>query len=440
MSVVLRLWFAAFLLIAVALFPAHSSCAISWSYLHHFPTNSSPQAKLIRGQDGAFYGTTYTRPITDSYGTVFRVTTNGVFTNVFSFGYTNGAYLYAGLLQLDDGTLYGAAQNGGAHHYGTLFRLTTNGVLSTLLSFAGTNGAYPKGTLVLGRDGALYGTTHSGGASGVGTVFRVTTNGVHTVLASFNTNNGAYPFAGLVLARDGAFYGTTDSGGTNFPPLGTVFRVTTNGVLTTLFSFDGYQGANPRYGLTEGRDGRLYGTAYHGSGVAFAITTNGAYSILAAFDRSGAGIYPSSGLTQAADGSFYGTTTYDHVYRLTTNGLLSGLVAFYNYFGGQGPVGGVIVGSDRGLYGVTEQGGLHGGGVIYRVDLASQLLPLTRIDTEWSVLFYGVPAAAYRIQRARDAGSAWENMADVFTDDFGVGRWLDTSPFSDRALYRVIDP
>jgi uncharacterized repeat protein (TIGR03803 family) len=411
--------------------------AISYSHLHQFPSNSSPQAPLIQAQDGAFYGTTYTRAISPNYGTVFRVTADGAFTNLFTFGYTNGAYLYAGLVQLGDGLLYGAAQNGGQHHYGTLFRLTTNGALTTLLSFDGANGAYPKGTLIQGSDGALYGTTYGGGAYGVGTVYRIATNGAHTVLASFDTNNGARPSAGLVLARDGAFYGTTTDGGTNLPGFGTLFRITTNGVLTTLLHL------GSSYSLTEGHDGRLYGTVSSGGprgyGYAFAITTNGVYSMIAYFGDSSAGVYPSSALTQAGDGSFWGTTRYEHVYRLGTNGLLSGVASFYNYWNGQDPEGGVVIGRDRGLYGLTAQGGLLGGGVIYRVDLATQMYFITHGSAGWDVLVLGLPETSYQLQRSAGLTGPWDDVADVFTDHFGIGRWTDPA-LSNRAFYRAVDP
>ena len=40
-------------------------------------------------------------------------------------------------------------------------------------------------------------------------MFKVTTNGVLTTLVSFNSTNGASPSAELVLGKDGNFYGTT---------------------------------------------------------------------------------------------------------------------------------------------------------------------------------------------------------------------------------------
>src|SRR5436190_6392968 len=89
----------------------------------------------------------------------------------------------------------------------------------------------PNG-LTLANDGTFYGTTSTGGSNGLGSVFRVTTNGVLTPLASFADTNGDTPQADLVLGNDGAFYGTTSFGGSD--SVGSVFRVTTNGVLTTV--------------------------------------------------------------------------------------------------------------------------------------------------------------------------------------------------------------
>ena len=74
---------------------------------------------------------------------------------------------------------------------------------------------------------------------GYGTVFKVTTNGTLTTLVSFNGTNGANPYAALTLGNDGNFYGTTSEGGSS--GYGTVFKVTTNGTLTTLVSFNWHQ-------------------------------------------------------------------------------------------------------------------------------------------------------------------------------------------------------
>ena len=70
----------------------------------------------------------------------------------------------------------------------------------------------PKTSLVQGSDGSFFGTTFAGGAGDSGTVFKVTTNGVLTTLVSFNGGNGRSP-NGLTLGADGNFYGTTYAGG-----------------------------------------------------------------------------------------------------------------------------------------------------------------------------------------------------------------------------------
>ena len=58
---------------------------------------------------------------------------------------------------------------------------------------------------------------------GYGTVFKLATNGTLTTLISFNGTNGASPQAGLIQGADGNFYGTTTQGGTN--GYGTIFQL-----------------------------------------------------------------------------------------------------------------------------------------------------------------------------------------------------------------------
>ena len=69
--------------------------------------------------------------------------------------------------------------------------------MTPLLLFNGTNGAHPFAGLVSGPDCNLYGTTYTGGANDSGTVFKMSTNGALTTLVSFNTAN-ANPYAALV--------------------------------------------------------------------------------------------------------------------------------------------------------------------------------------------------------------------------------------------------
>jgi uncharacterized repeat protein (TIGR03803 family) len=112
---------------------------------------------------------------------------------------------------------------------------------TTLVSFDYSNGALPTfPSLVQGLDGDLHGTTAQGGANLGGTVFKITTSGTLTTLYSFCSQapfcmDGRSPLGGLIQDPDRNFYGTTLYNGTNFG--GTVFKISPQGALTTLYNF-----------------------------------------------------------------------------------------------------------------------------------------------------------------------------------------------------------
>src|ERR1039457_5524044 len=112
-------------------------------------------------------------------------------TNLYSFvGSPNdGNDPEAGLVQGSDGNFYGTTYDGGTNNdnYGTVFRISPNGSETNLHSFVGSpnDGAHPIGGLVQGSDGNFYGTTEVGGTNGDGTVFRISPSGNYTNLYSF---------------------------------------------------------------------------------------------------------------------------------------------------------------------------------------------------------------------------------------------------------------
>ena len=316
----------------------------------------------------------------DAAGSVFEMTTNGLLSSWYSFtGGDDGANPFAPLVQGADGNFYGTTFQGGADDNGTIFQITPAGDLTTLLAFDITNGDLPFAGLTLGTDGNFYGTTYQGGASGRGTAFQFATNGTLTTLHSFtNGNDGGHVAGDLIEGRDGNFYGTTWKGGDYSE--GTLFGISTNGTLTTLFSLNDTNGTFPFAGLTQDTTGNFYGVTSQGgnsgNGTVFELTAGGQFINLYSFQGGNDGASPRAGLLLGSDGNLYGTTVnggtwgYGTVFVISPEGGLTTLVEF-NGFSGASPQTRLIQGNDGWLYGSTQYGGIYGQGTIFKLAINS---------------------------------------------------------------------
>jgi uncharacterized protein (TIGR03437 family) len=316
------------------------------------------------------------------------------------------------IIQGSDGNFYGIASSGGdgmcqntfrSGPCGSVFEVTPTGVVSTLYSFqpgpnATSSFPYPNG-IIQGTDGNFYGTTQFGGTartscpSGCGTIFKVTPGGSATTLYAFDQVHGSNPYGNLVEGTDGNFYGVTEYGGTGTNCIGiedaagtltevgcgTIFKITSQGVLTSLHSFNLNDGATPLL-LIQGTDGNFYGTTQlggagdycpssvpgflKGCGTVFKITPASAFSTLYEFEGPGTDADPTD-LIQAANGSFYviasgiNNVNYGTIFQLTSAGVLTTAVAF-NGANGVLP-NSLIQGSDGNLYGTTQGVDAFGG-------------------------------------------------------------------------------
>jgi uncharacterized repeat protein (TIGR03803 family) len=379
-----------------------------------------PNAPLVQGTDGNFYGTTY-RGGTDRRGVVFSLTSGGVTTNLFNFGSCDcgeGTLPAAGLILGADGNFYGDTSEGGdgvyanLNHGGVVFTIGPLTPYSTVYDFCSQlgckDGDNPYLPLTLGSDGNLYGVTFSGGLHRVGNVFVLTPAGVENSLYSFSDADGG--FGGLVQATDGYLYGGQYDG--NYGPncttaygCGSIFRISHHGDFSTIYTFcsqpnctDGAEGGY----MIQAADGNLYGIAnivYGTPGSIFKLTTSGEFTTLYTFcslPNCADGRIPSR-LIQGTDGNFYGATSeggsgapcYQSTYacgtlfELTSSGILTTLYNFCPDGGltctdGMNP-GALVQGTDGNFYGVTSGPFPYGPGTAFK--LSTGLAPFVQTVT-----------------------------------------------------------
>lgn len=299
---------------------------------------------------------------------------------LYSFrGGADGANPNAGLVADHRGNLYGVTNGGGAYNLGVLFKMT-KGRNRVLHSFgAAGDGASASCRLLIDEAGNLYGTTDGGGTSFLGTVFKLATDKTYTVLHSFTGgSDGAGPVSDLIADASGNLYGTTNAGGTGncTGGCGTVFKVTSDGQETVLYSFEGgLDGTNPKSGLVADAEGNLYGTTFFGGtnlrGTVFKLTPAGEKTILYSFTGGTDGDHPYTDVVMDAAGNLYGTTQFGggfgNVYKLAPDGVETVLYAFAGGTDGSSPNADLIIDAAGNLYSTLINGGPFSLGQVYEV-------------------------------------------------------------------------
>jgi uncharacterized repeat protein (TIGR03803 family) len=368
---------------------------------------AAPESALVQGSDGNFYGATQAGG-TSNLGTIYQLTPSGTFTSLLSFTGANGSGP-TGLVFGTNGDLYGTTSGGGSAGLGTAFEITTAGVAQMMISFTlnGPIGYFPS-ALALGNDGNFYGGTAIGGANNQGTVFQLTPAGVITPLYSFSFTNltvtnlngsiGSYGSGagGFIQANNGNLYGITTYGGLGHYTgagvtengNGTLLRIS-NGVVTILSEFNGFNGEDPS-GPLQASDGNLYGpTFYGGSG----HTTN-AY------------------------------TGYGTIFQARPDGTLSNFYSFTGQNDGSAPAGALIEGADGNLYGVASFGGANGYGTLFSLSVISvQIMvsptagtaPLTVNFSSPGVDTFGNAITSWQWNFGGGSTSAAQNPAHTYT-------------------------
>jgi len=360
---------------------------------------------LVQGQDGQLYGTTTVS--TGSGGTVFKVTTGGTLTTLYTFCVggepcLDGAQPNAGLV-LNANGFYGTTMNGGIDSDGTVFTINpSSGELTTLHDFAGTDGANPMVTLTASTNGAtLYGTTSiGGGIMNDGTVFQISSAGAFSSLHSFVGTDGEYPNVSLVAASNGNLYGATLEGGSfDGSGTGTFYQMTPAGVVTPLHTFEPAQVAGSSGAVIQGKNGNFYGTDIgggNGAGTIYEVTPAGEVTVLYTFcslTDCKDGSTPYGAMIIGSDGNFYGTTYAGGtnttecnagcgtLFKITPAGALTTIYNFCskaNCADGSQPEGGLLQDTNGTFYGTTYSGGTNGLGTIYSLSVSTAQTPFVQ--------------------------------------------------------------
>ncbi len=348
---------------------------------------SGPTAGVLVDARGNLYGTTYYGGVQpNSLGVVYKLSPSGQETVLYTFqgdngfGVVDGAHPYAGVTADRAGNLYGTTQNGGAYGSdGVIYKLSSSGQETLLFSFGNSGVGMPSGGgVILDSAGNIY-------SAGGSIVFMLDPAGNFTKLVDLY--NGAFPSG---LKRDGAgnLYFATQNYPSGKWPNGAVFKLDTGGKISVLYKFEGALtlsgGTGPIVGSGSGLNasvildsaGNLYGTSpFAGTeGIVYEIEASGTVKWLHDFVPTGGGTWPWTGLTPDPAGGFYGTTWWGGgsgddgvVFRLSPTGQETVLHTFRGGATDGARPGGVILDPAGNIYGSTEFGGASNTGVVYKL-------------------------------------------------------------------------
>ncbi len=283
-----------------------------------FSNGANPTGRLLKASNGLFYGLTSSGG-SNAGGILFSIDpATNTFTLRQHFSSALGTIPQGTLVEVS-GKLYGLCSSGGATDGGTLFEYTiaSNTLVNKVdfsLTTAGTN---PQNGLFKASNGKLYGSTSASAANGQGAFFEYTAGSTAvTKRKDFSVADGSQPLGDVMQASNGLLYGTTSANGSSGK--GTIFSFnTTSNTFTTLYNFNGLEGATPGGDLLQATNGKLYGAfkeeGQGNSGGIYSWTiSSGTYTEEYDFNippTTTEGKFPDCALVQGSDGKLYGTTT-----------------------------------------------------------------------------------------------------------------------------------
>jgi uncharacterized repeat protein (TIGR03803 family) len=350
------------LLLCLLLFP-FSAFAQTYTYstFARIPANSNKTLNATTGFltiDGA--GNLYGYSEVGLYGSIFKVTPKAAYSTVYNFDSTTAVddYPEGGVIRDSSGNFYG--EESSLHSLGgQFFKVTPTGQGSTLWASPQSNLPYHP-FLFKDSAGNLYGyDTEGSSPNGISNaLFKLSSTGAHTLLHTFcqqtNCTDGEFPAGGpIVNAKDGNIYGVAALGG-QFNN-GLLFRVTPAGLFTILYNFTGgTDSGTPQDKLVQDSSGNMYGTTLQS---VFKITTSGAFTTLYSCTQGGSCSFgPAGPVIVDSSGNLFGTTQSGGtngggvVYEVSSNGTYTTLFnASSNQIGLN-----VVMDKAGNLYGLTK--------------------------------------------------------------------------------------
>ena len=318
--------------IAILASSSTASAQAVFQVLHDFTAaEGTPSSPLVQGPNGNLYGTTSTGG-TFNKGTVFMMAPDGTVNILHSFDGTDGTQPTKAFLLASDGNFYGGTRIGGQFNHGTIFRITPDGAFTVLASMASPFCVGPT-TLVQTGDGTFYGTEPASfcQATGGGRIFRMTSGGAVTPLYTLTGSYDGYTESPLDITQavDGSFWISTRN--VNIGDVGVIRHMSADGSSLSppadiffghFISGDGFPTA-----IAQGADARLYVTAsgypmFPDRGRILATTDGSSLTLLHQFSSGpNTSTYPNK-LLLANDGQFYGTTSSSQIFNAPTQGLI----------------------------------------------------------------------------------------------------------------------
>ena len=395
-------WFLATLLLAMA-GTINIARAQTVTQLYQFGSVSGDAvtpaypAVITQGRDGNLYSTS-AKGGANANGAAYKFSPSGTENVIHSFlaDQTEGTDCLSGLTLGRDGNFYGTCASYPSHN-GILYSLSPSGTYSFVYSFLGSpsDGEWPFSPPIQAPDNYFYGMTWAGGPGG-GVAYKTDSSGSkYKVFYGFPSKalDGIGPYSSFVQGKDGYFYGALAGGGSHNS--GAIFKISSKGKETILYSFLTTDGYNPYAGLIQGSDGYFYGCSnlggQFGYGTVYKVSTKGAYTVLHHLGSLGSadGVYCDVAPTQATDGNYYGVTIAGGnwgrnakggvIFKIDSKGNYS-IAYTFDGTAGSIPASALYQHTNGLLYGVTQNGGVGtpGQGVAYSFDIGAK--PFARLE------------------------------------------------------------